>query len=273
MSRSLLKSVVAVSVLTLSLNSLTAAEPKELSWFSLGGEVYQERDRFDAEKQVLSFDKQPRWFLGFPKAVSRNEFEAWLKSQSGKLQLERSSEVSYQIPNPPAYAKRVEDLPTSHHGASLKFAMEPQKEPGELVFVLTLTAGDRLIRREIEHRNTNVVPFLFALHADGKVISGELNGTRKAGGTNKLVELVPVKARQTWRFRVAQESLESLVPGMTQQLEITAAFSERQHEGYAGNDQAGTLEVWNLKDLPPQILVRSNVLRMQRNGDGWKNVE
>ena len=273
MSRSLLKFVVAVLVLTHSLNGLAAAEPKELSWFSLGGEVYQERDRFDAEKQVLSFDKQPRWFLGFPKAVTKNDFEAWLKSQNGKLQLEPASEPSYQIPNPPPYAKRVEDLPTSHHSSSLKFAIEPQKEPGELAFVLTLTAGDRSIRREIEHRNTNVVPFLFGLQADGKLISEELNGTRKDGGTNKLIELVPAKTSQTWRFRVARKSLDSLVPETTQQLEITAAFSERQHEGYAGIDQSSSLEVWNLKDLPPQILVRSNVVRLMRSGDGWKNAE
>ncbi|MEI8378864.1 MAG: hypothetical protein WCJ09_01960 [Planctomycetota bacterium] len=273
MSHSLLKFVIAVSVLALSLNSLIAAEPKELSWFSLGGEVYQERDRFDAEKQVLSFDKQPRWFLGFPKAVSKDEFEAWLKNQAGKLQLEPSSEPSYQIPNPPPYAKRVVELPTAHHGSSLKFAIESEQEPGELVFILTLTAGNRSIRREIEHRNTNVVPFLFALQADGKVISEELDGTRKEGGTNKLIELVPAKTSQTWRFRVARKSLDSLVPETTQQLEITAAFSERQHEGYAGNDQSGSLEVWNLKNLPPQILVRSNLVRLQRSGDGWKNAE
>lgn len=273
MSRLLLKFVVAVSVLALSLNGLEAAEPRELSWFSLGGEVYQERDRFDAENQILSFDKQPRWFLGFPKAVSKDEFEAWLKSQSGKQQLEPASEPSYQIPNPPPYAKRVEDVPTAHHGSSLKFTVEPQKEPGEMAFVLTLTAGDRSIRREIEHRNTNVVPFLFALQADSKVVSEELDGTRKEGGTNKLIELVPAKTSRTWRFRVARKSLDAMIPETTQQLEITAAFSERQHEGYAGNDQSASLEVWNLKDLPPQILVRSNVVRLMRSGDGWKNAE
>ncbi len=269
MPRLHLKIVAAVTLCFQSISSLMAAEPPGVTWFSLGGDVYQERDRFEAEKQVLTFDKSPRWFQGFPKEVSKSEFEAWLKSRMGSLQQQSTNEPSYQIPNPPEYARRAGDLPTQHHGASLKFAVEAAKESDEQVFVLTLTAGDRPIRREIEHRNTNVVPFLFAFQADGKAVSVELDGGSKEGGSNRLIELVPAKASQTWRLRVARKSLEGMIPANAQKLEITAAFSERQHEGYSGNELATALEFWNLKELPPQILVRSNAVRMVRGRDGW----
>ena len=218
---------------------------------------------------MLEFKTEPRWFLGFPKAVTQAEFEAWIKSQSGKSQIQTPNEPSFQIPNPPRYAGAFDDIPVANQGATLKFAVtRPQKE-GELAFSLTLAAGERAIRREIEHRNTNVVPFLFAFRADGKAVTRELDGTSNEGGTNRLVELVSAKSRQDWQLRVSTKSLNQLLPEDTHKLEIVAAFSERQHQGYAGEGQSDSLESWNLKDLPPQILIRSNVVRLIRTGDHW----
>src|ERR1039458_9567575 len=47
------------------------------SWFPLGGEVYQERNCTEAEKEVLAFTPEPRWFLGYSKSASMEEYNAF----------------------------------------------------------------------------------------------------------------------------------------------------------------------------------------------------
>ncbi len=34
------------------------------AWFPLGGEVYDSQDRFEAQRTLLAFRPQPRWFVG-----------------------------------------------------------------------------------------------------------------------------------------------------------------------------------------------------------------
>ena len=239
------------------------------SWFSLGGEVYREREIAAAEKQVLDFKAEPRWFLGFPKPVTKAAFEAWKREQKTSLQADESQEASYQLPSSPPYPKRIEEVATLDQGAALKFAIEPSKEGHEFVFALTLDAKERAIRREVEHRATNIVPFLFACYADGKAIAMDLDGKSHEGGANQLVELVPAKSAKTWRLRVAAKSLAAIVPKEAQELALVAAFSERQHEGYQEGGHL-RLEHWDLRDLPLQILVRSNVVKLNRAGNGWQ---
>ena len=51
------------------------------SFFALGGEVHHANDRHDAAKQELRFVGEPRWFAGFPKEVTEEQFVAWEKKQ------------------------------------------------------------------------------------------------------------------------------------------------------------------------------------------------
>lgn len=258
---------------TANQHSVLAAEPKltgQPVWFSLGGEVYHARDRIEAEKSLLEFDPQPRWFTGFPRPATKEEFTAWLKKQKGQSQLEVATEARYQIPSAPPYPKQLADLPTQGAGSSLSLAAEKGATADEISFVVTLTAGERAVRREIEHRFTNVVPFLFALYADGQAVTRELEGVRKEGGANQFVELVPAKDKKVWRLRVDQKSLAAMVPRGTKVVTVVAAFSERQHQGYAP-DGALSLEHFDLKQIPPQILIRSNVIQLTANGNGWQS--
>ena len=252
--------------------SVLSAEPKltgQPVWFSLGGEVYHARERIDAEKSLLEFDPQPRWFTGFPRPATKEEFTAWLKKQMGQSQLEEPTEASYQIPTAPPYPKQLADVPTQALGSSLSLAAEKGATADEISFVLTLTAGERAVRREIEHRFTNVVPFLFALYADGQAVTRELEGVRKEGGAHQFLEIVPAKEKKVWQLRVDQNSLAAIVPRGTKVVTVVAAFSERQHQGY-GPDGALSLEHFDLKQIPPQILIRSNVVQLTAKGNGWQ---
>ena len=250
-------------------NDKTSELSGQPSWFPLGGEVHHQNKRFDAQKEILRFKSEPRWFLGFPEEVTKDEFEAWKKKQNAAMDIQFPKERGYQIPSSPPYPKSVEDIPRQNQGAALQLHIENADVPGELIFTLTLAAGERVVRREVEHRWTNVLPFLFAFFADGKAVSHKLASFGKVGGVNTLVDLVPPRTQKGWRLRVATESIDALVAPEVQELAIVAAFSERQHEGLFAGGLARAFDVWDMNDRKPQIIVRSNVIRIRRAGRGW----
>ncbi|MBS0203579.1 MAG: hypothetical protein JSS49_11810 [Planctomycetes bacterium] len=253
-------------LLTLSLMNPGSEEPTlsgQPVWFPLGGEVYHERDRHEAARSVLKFRAEPHWFLGFPKPANQQEFEAWLKSLPGLQQDFELQDGQFQIPTAPAQPQKLTDLPLQDQGASLKFTVEPSTNPEILEFRLDLTATGRAIRREIEHRHTNVIPFLFAFYVDGKAIRKEATSHGTDGGSRNLVELVPAKSHQQWSLRVARKSMETILPADAATVTIVAAFAERQHEEATESPRFDG-EVWDLRQISRQILIRSNPVTVTR---------
>lgn len=265
--------LLAVLVASAGCGTAPAAPPP--SFFSLGGDVYHAEDRREAEQQLLRFGAEPRWFVGYPRQVTREAYEAWEKQQGGVSRQEPSEgEPAYQIPTRPAYPRSVETLPRRDQGATLRLTAEHDGTPAadEIVLKLELAAGDRAIQREIEHRRTNVLPFLFCFTADGKPVSRECPGGVSDGGTKKFVELAPAKSRKTWTLRIATDSLASLLPAGTGEASLVAVFSERQHEYYEEGGPTSGGEVWSnaaLKARPPQIVLRSNSIRLRKDGAKW----
>jgi hypothetical protein len=262
------------------------------SFFALGDDVYHADERLAAEKQILRLVAQPRWFTGFPREVSREDYEAWMKQHAASQQLEATAgEPAYQLPSQPKYPKSIDELPQNEQGASLTLAVDatpqaidapsddaitaetkPAEKAHVLTLALTLAAGDRAIQREIEHRRTNVLPFLFAFKVDGKPVMREPLGGVGEGGTQKFIELTPAKSQTTWTVRMAVDSLAALLPEDAQQIEVAAVFSERQHEGYSENGPVSVGEIWSteaLKNRPPQLVLRSNSVRLQKKDAQW----
>jgi hypothetical protein len=245
------------------------------SFFALGDDVYHARERIEAEQQLLQFSAEPRWFAGFPQVVTDEEFAAWEKQQEKSSQQETvQGERVNQIPTRPAFPKSIADLPVQDQGASLRLAVEHNEKVAqdEIIFTLTLSSGKRAIQREIEHRRTNVLPFLFAFTADSKQVSHQLRGGKQGGGTNQWIELVPTQSQKTWTVRASLNSLAKMLPKDAGDSEIFAVFSERQHEYYEAAGPQALEEVWSveaLKKRPPQILLRSNGVRLHRAGEKW----
>lgn len=242
-------------------------------WFALGRDVYRAHELQAAEGKLLEFLPQSRWFQAFPKPVTKAEYDAWLKLQTKQTRLQDqevppNGEPVYQVPGEVSYPRRVEDLSQVDRGVRLQLGTEPSAAAGELNLTLTLSTKARGVRREVEHRYTNVVPFLFQILADGKPLAAQPETVFSMRGSHSLVELVPANDSKTWHLRVDQKSLERLLPAETKELTVTAAFSERQHVLWTeGVQNLG--EVWTLSDLHPQLLIRSNTVQLVRKDAGW----
>lgn len=240
------------------------------SWLPLGPEVYQEDDRDEAEKGLLAFRPQPRWFLGFTKEVSKAEFDQYLDRTHGKAQ--ESDDGGYCLPDPPPYPKRLEDIPLEDQGVRLTLTASVAEEPSTMLLTLTLTSRDKPVRREVEHRWTNTLPLLFAFYVDGKAVVVPSNGFEKFGGVAYMVPLVEKGGTKTWNLKANALSLRSLLPdSRPHELAVAAAFSNRQHEGYF---EGAPMERGNLHGGPngedrPQVLVRSGAARLKWDGTNW----
>jgi hypothetical protein len=242
-------------------------------WFALGRDVYRANDRQAAEGKVLEFLPQARWFQAFPKPVTKAEYDAWVKSQGARVQLQSlevpmEGEPVYQIPGELSHPRRVADISLVDRGVRLQLGTEPSTTVGELHLTLALSTTERGVRREVEHRYTNVVPFLFQILADGKPLAPQPETVFSMRGSHSLVDLVPANDSKTWHLRVDQPALDRLLPTGTQELTLTAAFSERQHVLWVEGDQV-LGEVWALTDLHPQLLIRSNTMTLIRKDAGW----
>jgi len=254
------------------------------SWFSLGGSIYQERERFEAQKAVLEFGSYPCWFMPGGREVTKKEFEAYLAARraagehisvsvppKARYWLAESPKARYWLPEPVPYPERVDDLPVEDQGVRLDLAVRQGDEPDILEIFLTLRTSRRDVKREIEHRYTNVLPFLFAVFADGRAIAVPFKGWGRMGGINGWVDLVPKGQQKTWRLEVHTESLSRLLPEPApKRVELVAVFYERQHQGfYPGfpRDLGTNLPLVSEGDLRvprPLVLVRSPPAELAR---------
>lgn len=213
-------------------------------WFDLGGVNYF-RSGADEAFSILSLSAEPRWFRSF---------------QAGGL--------------PPPTS--IEAIPLTDQGASLDLQIAPDElDPRLLRVRVVLRANGRALDREVEHRHTNILPFLFAVRAEGQTVasrSAVYEGVR-LGGANGMVDLVPAGGRRTWDLTVTARSLERLLPRpLPGKLEIVVAFSERQHEPVDMLDDRGVEHMSgpaNRRDL----LVRSEMVRLTRRETSWYPVD
>jgi hypothetical protein len=236
------------------------------SWFPLGGEVYHEGDRDEAAQQLLAFRAEPRWFKPMSREVTKAEHDAWWKevrSRPGCLMEEMQVEETdhYCIPGTLPPPRRATDLPVEDRGVTLKLNVAPTDNAAVLRFELTLASRSRDVEREVEHRSTNVLPFLFAFEADGRPVVQALDAWVSEGGTEWSPRLVGAGESRTWLLKVDTESLAKLLPPGTKEVAVIAAFSDRQHEGWR-EGSARLLDFEVREDRQPQVLVRSNVAKL-----------
>lgn len=209
-------------------------------WFDLGGINYFSSGADEAASAILSFRAYPRWFRSFkgPGMRRPNTIEAVL----------------------------LED-----QGASLDLQIAPDElDPRLLRVRVVLRAGGRALEREVEHRHTNVLPFLFALRADGQTVASQPVGWMKFGGINGMVDLVPAGGERTWDLVVTARSLEPLLPRpLPHKVEVAVAFSERQHEPVDMLDE-DTLSQTVIDHADRQeVLVRSPVVTLIGREGSW----
>lgn len=254
----------------------------EMAWFPLGNEVYREQDRFAAQRRHLSFVPEPRWFLAFPKFVDKHEYDAYRHDMSARatasggtldFDVSPTSDDRYPIPALLPCPKELQDLPLVDQGVSLDFAIQPEDSPLILRFVLTLKTRERDLVRELEHRWTNVLPFLFAFFGDGEPVQWQRRSFSKTGGAKYLTPLASAGDVKTWNITVKAESITALLGNRgISTLDVVAAFSERQHqplrhepcpEAVHGMMHPTTYD-------RPQLVVRSNPVCLERVGDQWE---
>ena len=107
-------------------------------------------------------------------------------------------------------------------------------DPTIVLLELTLESKDMPIQRQVEHRWTNTLPFLFAFWVDGQAVTVPLTSFNKAGGVAWMTPLVEKGRREKMvgqsQFPV---SLRRLLPdARPHSLSVAAAFANSQHEGY-----------------------------------------
>jgi hypothetical protein len=260
--------LVAIYAIVLFLAARTAARPTLSDtpcWLPLGGNTYQEGEVNEAEKQVLKIGTYPEWFNTMGEPVSQLEFDAYLY-RSGMADdffwlMSRGYPPEYKLPTIFRMPMLPSELPADDQGVKLALAIERSADPEQLVFMLTLSTGARPVCREIEHRWTNTLPFLFTFRIDGQtaIVPGP-DSSMKLGGINQLIELVPAQGKRTWVLKVDEPGIRRLLPDSRPHvMEVTAAFSDRQHGQSALLDDLGfgSTMPYHAGD-PRQVLVRSN---------------
>lgn len=227
-------------------------------WYALGGPLYFAHTREDAQRSILSFDAEPHWFPGYGEG-------------------------------PDSRPRAIDLVETNPHGASLAVSVNPHEvDPRLLRLSLTLTAGDEALVREVEHRHTNVLPFLFALRADGRSVTSRVERSMwgRIGGAPRFADLVGANAQRHWDLVVTASSLERLLPDpLPEEIELAVVFGERQHDrpGFLLQDDPS---FWNRRQGPsraqaaesgppelPDALVASPVVKLRRVGRTWLPAE
>jgi hypothetical protein len=235
--------------------------PAELTWFSVG------ETASGAGDSLLAFDPYPRWFVGGSEQVSEAELARRRAEQDIVVHEAESLHSSDQpgmrwIAVLPPRPRRVEDLPTTQARARLELDVTHVAN-NELQLELTLHAGDRALWRELEHRSTNLVPFLFSLDVDGVPLRLPSTGSAHCGGIERFETVAAAGGSRRWKLRVTRASVRALVVGIRgvspiKSVGFVAAFSERKHIGWAAYD--GEHPSPALLELPfkgEPILIRS----------------
>ncbi len=261
-------------------------------------EVYHSGDRLKVEKERLSFVPEPRWFQNLPKLISREEYvkeyvaqrkenerqSGWTIYPGPEEELKKElkeGETNIWIRQSLQYPEVIEDLPLSDQGASLSLEIMPGKSRRTLHFVLELKAGERPLWREVEHRHTNILPFLFAIYSDEKaVVVKEPQDPFWAvheGGIKAITPLVAAGGTKRWDLTVDAKSLNKIVQERSfRNIAVVAVFSERQHQGggqwrgmitRASGDERLVNQYEQYKG--PQVLVRSNTVRLASRRGRW----
>lgn len=250
----------------------------EATWLDLGGISYQESEVDDCAAGVLKFGKDPRWFLNEGTGASQLEANALLARAfeqdaqvlkvSGQFGLTKMLPIAPYLPVPP------EELPLEDREVRLSLKLSPGPTPEILEMELKLSSLHRKLYREVEHRNTNVLPFLFSLKVDGKRLWIPEAGMSKEGGMDYLVQLVPPGGARIWKLRVNEKSLRELLPDSSPHtIEMFAAFSERQHEGCAGLSSLLFEVPWLREESGTNVIVRSEGAKLRWTGKEWVEVK
>ncbi len=198
-------------------------------------EVYHSHDRLEVQKTTLSAVPEPRWFKGS---------------------------------SPP---ESLQALASSDQGASLRLEIQTTTN-GLLCFALTLEAQERNLWREVEHRWTNITPFLFCFFADGKAVRPKgPDSWEKFGGANSMTKLVDKGRAHAWQLNVDPKTILSLLEGAEfHELTVVAAFSEYQ-QIYPGGmfDDKGKPALSDGFTAPP-IVIKSNPVKVTYDGKTWR---
>jgi hypothetical protein len=240
---------------------------KQPSWFAIGPEVYHEGEVTEAEKRVLSVRLEPRWFVGGDKAVSKAKYDAYFAGSSAPVQ--KQTNGLFFIPNPP-YPKQLDDLPLEDHGVSLGLDASPCDDPSVVLLKLELKSKDMPVRRQVEHRWTNTLPFLFAFYVDGQAVVVESTSFEKEGGVDWMDPLVEKGGARKWSVKIKAESLRALLPDTRPHtLAVAAAFANRQHEGFFEDSERLT---GGGDSAEPPMVVRSGIAQLKWDGTKWDGV-
>jgi peptidoglycan/xylan/chitin deacetylase (PgdA/CDA1 family) len=238
------------------------------SWLPIGPEVYQERDVEAAAQTVLKVRPEPRWFTGFPHLVTKAEFDQYMAETEPNVKYQvEASPGEYPIPMLPPFPKSIDDLPLEDHGARLSLSAKASDDVAILQFHIGLTSGADALQREVEHRWSNTLPFLFAFYVDGRAATLPNHGWGRSGGVQGFVPLVTANGSRQWDIHVDAQRVRDLLPdGRRHSLAIVAAFCNSQHEGYS---EGGRVELSNKVNGPSLILVRSEPAILNWDGSRW----
>jgi hypothetical protein len=213
-------------------------EKKSPAYDGIVAEVYQEGRVVQVQSQSLSLVAEPRWFR------------------------------TAQLP------KTLGDVPLSDQGGSLSldFAMTTN---GLFRFILKVHCTDRGLWREVEHRWTNLIPFLFTFYADGVPVRAPMpKEWGRFGGVNGMTILAAKGAFYESDLTVDPKTILALVPGArVSELSVVAAFGESQHE-FIGSP--GLRGPWRpiLDDYKgPPIFIRSNLVRLRHVYETWQVIQ
>jgi hypothetical protein len=240
------------------------------AWFPLGDEVHHAETLPSAEESILSFKAESRWFKCLPRAVSKKEYEEWIKNNPGMEDLQNERSSVFYIPMKLPYPNNLNEIASKNQGAELKFQILKSLKENEINFEITLFAKERVVTRETEHRLTNTLPFLFGFYVDGKPITLESKGVKISGGVNAFNDLVEAGSKKTWNLKVNRSSIDKIVGTEGKTLEIVVLFSERQHIGYLKDGPMLIEDVVTMKGRPAQILIKSNIVTLKRINQQWE---
>ena len=201
------------------------------TWVELGGDVYENNAVTDAEKLILSFDQQSYWFGDYIRPVSKEAFGAYASKHGHNIEKGSSSEGQqrYFLPDTFPYPASIAEIPAEDRGVKLTLNVTAF-DPGVLHFAISLSSTQRPVWREVQHRATNVLPFLFSFFVDGTPVVCNAEFPERKSGGQRSVELIPKSGgERNWLLKVDAASARKLLPsGSRHVVTIFAAFSERQ---------------------------------------------
>ena len=275
---------LALGILTCATWALAGCQsappkPNELlgrpSWVALGPDVIHEGEvDAVASKQLLSFGARPQWFdskdYSKSKPIPNNTFMRGNKPQPQLL--------TYPILFP--YPMKLEEVPLVDRGVRLAVEAHADQPPN-LAITLKLSSEDKNVVRELMHRHSNALPFLFSIYVDQNAVAAPppQNPPPIYGDELWLDTLVRSGQTRIWNVKVDSASLEQFLPdAKPHRIALVVAFSSRQHYEVSVQEAGWDLNLFDqIEPEAPgaiggprsQVLVRSNVIYLDWTGTGW----